>query len=113
MANCFWVPGPARWETIRANAKQADIGTRVDWALDAIEADNPRLKGIVDKRSGRAQLEPERLGELVDPVSTIGSPRPTATLSRTCLARCTNACSASSPAPRARCAASSPRRPAW
>jgi type I restriction enzyme M protein len=57
MVNCFWVPGPARWETVRANAKQADIGTRIDRALDAIEADNPRLKGILDKRFGRAQLE--------------------------------------------------------
>ncbi|MFN9748667.1 MAG: type I restriction-modification system subunit M [Burkholderiales bacterium] len=72
MVNCFWVPGPARWETIRANAKQADIGTRIDGALDAIEADNPRLKGILDKRFGRAQLEPGKLGELVDLISTIG-----------------------------------------
>jgi type I restriction enzyme M protein len=72
MVNCFWVPGPARWETIRANAKQADIGTRIDLALDAIEADNPRLKGILDKRFGRAQLEPGKLGELIDLISTIG-----------------------------------------
>lgn len=72
MANVFWVPGPARWETVRANAKQPDIGTRIDWALDAIEADNPRLKGILDKRFGRAQLEPGKLGELIDLISTIG-----------------------------------------
>ncbi len=72
MVNCFWVPGPARWETIRANAKQADIGVRIDMALDTIEADNPRLKGILDKRFGRAQLEPGKLGELVDLISTIG-----------------------------------------
>ncbi|WP_304303699.1 class I SAM-dependent DNA methyltransferase [Pseudacidovorax intermedius] len=72
MANVFWVPGPARWETIRANAKQADIGARIDGALDAIEADNPRLKGILDKRFGRSQLEPGKLGELIDLISTIG-----------------------------------------
>jgi type I restriction enzyme M protein len=72
MANVFWVPGQARWETIRANAKQAEIGTRIDLALDAIEADNPRLKGILDKRFGRAQLEPGKLGELIDLISTIG-----------------------------------------
>ncbi|MFM2052961.1 MAG: hypothetical protein RL456_998 [Pseudomonadota bacterium] len=72
MVNCFWVPGPARWETIRANAKQFDVGTRIDLALDAIEADNPRLKGILDKRFGRAQLEPGKLGELIDLISTIG-----------------------------------------
>lgn len=72
MVNCFWVPGQARWETIRANAKQADIGTRIDGALDAIEADNPSLKGILDKRFGRAELEPGKLGELIDLISTIG-----------------------------------------
>jgi type I restriction enzyme M protein len=72
MANAFWVPEQARWETIRALAKQSDIGTRIDAALEAIETDNPRLKGILDKRFGRAQLEPGKLGELVDLVSTIG-----------------------------------------
>ncbi len=72
MANVFWVPTQARWESIRALAKQADIGVRIDAALEAIEADNPRLKGILDKRFGRTQLEPGRLGELVDLVSTIG-----------------------------------------
>lgn len=72
MANVFWVPVQGRWEAIRAQAKQPDIGVRIDAALEAIEADNPRLKGILDKRFGRTQLEPGRLGELVDLVSTIG-----------------------------------------
>ncbi len=72
MANVFWVPASARWEAIRARAKQADIGVRIDAALEAIEADNKSLKNILDKRFGRTQLEPGRLGELVDLVSTIG-----------------------------------------
>ncbi|APA84093.1 type I restriction-modification system subunit M [Paraburkholderia sprentiae WSM5005] len=72
MANVFWVPAAARWETLRAQAKQADIGVRIDAALEAIEADNPRLKGILDKRFGRTQLEPGKLGELVDLISKIG-----------------------------------------
>jgi type I restriction enzyme M protein len=72
MANVFWVPEQARWETIRSHAKQPDIGTRIDAALEAIEADNPRLKGLLDKRYGRTQLEPGKMGELVDLVSTIG-----------------------------------------
>jgi type I restriction enzyme M protein len=38
MANVFWVPASARWEAIRAQAKQADIGVRIDCALEAIEA---------------------------------------------------------------------------
>jgi type I restriction enzyme M protein len=72
MATVFWVPEQARWENIRAQAKQADIGTRIDAALEAIEADNPRLKGILDKRFGRVQLEPGKLGELIDLISTVG-----------------------------------------
>ncbi|KAA6124496.1 class I SAM-dependent DNA methyltransferase [Cupriavidus cauae] len=72
MANVFWVPAAARWEALRAQAKQADIGVRIDAALEVIEADNPRLKGILDKRFGRTQLEPGKLGELVDLISKIG-----------------------------------------
>ncbi|WP_028455572.1 class I SAM-dependent DNA methyltransferase [Chitinilyticum litopenaei] len=70
--NVFWVPEAARWEALRANAKQADIGKRIDDALALIEADNPRLKGILDKRYARAPLPDGKLGELVDLISTIG-----------------------------------------
>ena len=70
--NVFWVPEDARWEGLRANAKQADIGKRIDDALSLIETDNPRLKGILDKRYARAPLPDGKLGELVDLVSTIG-----------------------------------------
>ncbi|PAU89003.1 restriction endonuclease subunit M [Pseudomonas sp. WN033] len=70
--NVFWVPEVARWEAIRASAKQVDIGKRIDEALAAIEAENPKLKNILDKRYARAQLPDGKLGELVDLVSTIG-----------------------------------------
>ena len=72
MANVFWVPEVARWETLRNQAKQPDIGKRIDDALIAIEQDNPSLKGILDKRFARSQLEPGRLGELIDLISSIG-----------------------------------------
>ncbi len=71
-ANVFWVPEAARWEALRAAAKQPDIGKRIDDALSLIEAENPKLKGILDKRFARAQLPDGKLGELVDVVSTIG-----------------------------------------
>lgn len=71
-ANVFWVPETARWEALRANAKQADIGKRIDDALAAIELENPSLKGILDKRYARAPLPDGKLGELVDLISTIG-----------------------------------------
>lgn len=50
--NVFWVPEASRWEALRAAAKQPDIGKRIDDALTAIEAENPKLKGILDKRYG-------------------------------------------------------------
>jgi type I restriction enzyme M protein len=70
--NAFWVPEPARWEALRAAAKQTDIGKRIDDALTLVETENPKLKGILDKRYARAQLPDGKLGELVDLVSTIG-----------------------------------------
>lgn len=70
--NVFWVPEPARWEGIRAAAKQEDIGKRIDDALALVEQENPKLKGILDKRYARAHLPDGKLGELVDLVSTIG-----------------------------------------
>lgn len=70
--NVFWVPESARWEALRAAAKQPDIGKRIDEALVVIETENPKLKGILDKRYARAQLPDGKLGELVDLVSTIG-----------------------------------------
>ena len=40
--------------------------------LTIIEGENPKLKGILDKRYARAQLPDGKLGELVDLISTIG-----------------------------------------
>jgi type I restriction enzyme M protein len=71
-ANVFWVPESARWESIRNNAKQPNLGRLIDDALVAIETENPRLKNILDKRFARTELEPGRLGELVDLISKIG-----------------------------------------
>lgn len=70
--NAFWVPEAARWEVLRAHAKQPDIGKRIDDALSLIELENPKLKGILDKRYARAQLPDGKLGELVDVISSIG-----------------------------------------
>lgn len=70
--NVFWVPEGARWEDLRSSAKQPDIGKRIDDTLALIELENPKLKGILDKRYARAQLPDGKLGELVDLISTIG-----------------------------------------
>lgn len=71
--NVFWVPDGARWEDLRAAAKQPDIGKRIDDALTLIESENAALKKVgLDKRYARAQLPDGKLGELVDLISTIG-----------------------------------------
>ena len=40
--------------------------------MDAIERDNPQLKGILPKDYGRPSLDSHRLGELIDLIGTIG-----------------------------------------
>lgn len=70
--NVFWVPQKARWEKIRAQAKQSDIGSIIDKALIEIENENKFLQGKLDKRFGRTQLEKGVLGQLIDKISEIG-----------------------------------------
>ncbi len=68
----FWVPRAARWAHIQASAKRPGIGQLIDDAMIAIERDNPSLKGVLSKNYGRPTLDKQRLGELVDLISTIG-----------------------------------------
>jgi type I restriction enzyme M protein len=70
--NVFWVPKEGRWEQLRSNAKQPNIGQLVDDAMTAIETANNVLRGKLDKRFGRAQLGQGVLGELIDLISQIG-----------------------------------------
>jgi len=70
--NIFWVPREARWSFLKANAPQPTIGTTVDAAMDAIERDNPALKGVLPKEYGRPGLDKQRLGQLINLVSDIG-----------------------------------------
>jgi len=67
----FWVPKEARWSYLRANAKQPTIGNLIDDAMSAIERDNPNLKGVLPGNYGRATLDKQRLGGLVDLISGI------------------------------------------
>jgi len=70
-AQVFWVPLEARWGTLRDAAKSPEIGVKVDAAMDAIERDNPRLKGVLPKDYARPTLDKVRLGELIDLIGTI------------------------------------------
>jgi type I restriction enzyme M protein len=72
MENVFWVPPEARWGYLQKNAKQPTIGILVDAAMEAIERDNPSLKGVLPMNYARPALDKQRLGELIDLVGTIG-----------------------------------------
>ena len=69
--NIFWVPKEARWSYIMDNAKDSKIGQYVDDAMILIEKENPSLKGVLDKRYARPEIDKRRLGELIDLISTI------------------------------------------
>jgi len=90
--NVFWVPERARWKTLVALAKLPEgenlpwekknpngdkyekmkgVDFLIDDALDAIERDNPKLKGILNKTYTRLNLDNDKLSELIDHINTI------------------------------------------
>jgi type I restriction enzyme M protein len=69
--NVFFVPPEARWSFLLAKAKQPDIGIFADGAMDAIEKENPSLKGVLPKVFARQNLDPTSLGGLIDLVGNI------------------------------------------
>jgi len=87
-ANVFWVPQQARWEFLQnqnkvvitgeieigeGNKKKKirSVGQLIDNALEAIEHDNPKLKGVLNKRYTQLQIDQAKLGELIDLVASI------------------------------------------
>lgn len=69
--NVFFVPLEARWFYIVSMARQPDIGRHVDAAMDALEKENPPLKGVLPKVFARQNLDPASLGGLIDLVGNI------------------------------------------
>ena len=87
--NVFWVPQLARWQTLRDNATLTpgteieikngsthtytfrSVGRLIDDALEAIEKDNPKLKGVLNKQYGRLQIDQAKLIELINLLSEI------------------------------------------
>lgn len=87
-ANVFWVPQQARWEFLQSKNKVVitgeieipdgkmtkkirSVGQLIDNALEAIEHDNPKLKGVLNKRYTQLQIDQSKLGELIDLIATI------------------------------------------
>ncbi|WP_042353092.1 type I restriction-modification system subunit M [Bacillus massiliigorillae] len=69
--NIFWVPVESRWDYVKDHAKDVKIGQIIDDAMILIEKENTDLKGVLDKRYARPELDKRRLGELIDLISTI------------------------------------------
>ncbi|MDJ0842320.1 MAG: type I restriction-modification system subunit M [Acidobacteriota bacterium] len=94
--NVFWVPGLARWQTITASATLS-LGSRIpiddgkdtsyeikslarfiDDALEEVERENPKLKGVIEKnRYVRLDLPPESLRGLINLFSDTDFNHPT------------------------------------
>jgi type I restriction enzyme M protein len=70
--NVFFVPEKARWQYLQDNAKDPEIGKLIDHAMDVIEKNNTKLKGVLPKNYARPDLDKRRLGELIDLIGTIG-----------------------------------------
>lgn len=86
--NVFWVPALARWDFIQAHAKVAvgaklqvkngktteyefkGIGRLLDDALEAVENENPKLKGVLEKDYARKQID-SALPGLIDLIAEI------------------------------------------
>ncbi|MHB1084046.1 MAG: class I SAM-dependent DNA methyltransferase [Thiobacillus sp.] len=86
--NVFWVPALARWDFLQTNAKVAvgtvlqvkngktteykfnGIGRLLDDALEAVEKENPKLKGVLEKDYARKQID-SALPGLIDLIAEI------------------------------------------
>lgn len=73
MRHVFYVPPSARWSYLQnQRAKLPSIGKDIDDAMEAIEKDNPSLKGVLPKDYARPALDKKKLGELIDLIGNVG-----------------------------------------
>jgi len=66
----FYVPPSARWKWIQGRAALPTIGKDVDDAMDAIEKDNPSLKGVLPKVFAQEKLDKATVGGLINLIGT-------------------------------------------
>jgi len=64
--NIFFVPPSARWSSIAGQATSPEIGKLIDQAMDSIERENKKLKGVLPKTFARPEVDKRRLGEVVN-----------------------------------------------
>lgn len=66
----FYVPPSARWIWLQGRAALPTIGKDVDDAMDAIEKDNPSLRGVLPKVYAQEKLDKQSIGGLINQIST-------------------------------------------
>ena len=66
MDNVFFVPSEARWSNIASKAHTPEIGTIIDNAMRAIEAENKKLKNVLPKNYASPDLDKRILVDVVD-----------------------------------------------
>lgn len=63
--NVFWIPEEARYAGLLAKAKEPGIAQRLDAAMAAIEAENPKLRGVLYRDFGRLAIDAGKIGDLL------------------------------------------------
>ena len=85
--NVFWLPPESRWQFLQNNApvaiggaelsighkskKITSVGHLIDNALEGIERDNPKLKGVLNKHYAALKIDQSKLNELINLIATI------------------------------------------
>lgn len=85
--NVFWLPTESRWQFLQDNGprviggadlendgkvkKITSVGHLIDNALEGIERDNPKLKGVLNKSYSGLKIDQSKLNELINLIATI------------------------------------------
>lgn len=69
--NVFWIPVEASYSKILEKASLAKLPQIIDAAMVEIEKANPQLKGILYKEFSRLEIEPSKLGDLVNTLAKL------------------------------------------
>jgi len=85
--NVFWLPAESRWQFLQDNAprviggaeltiagkakKITSVGHLIDNALEGIERDNAKLKGVLNKAYSGLRIDQAKLVELINLIATI------------------------------------------
>ncbi|TOG88425.1 class I SAM-dependent DNA methyltransferase [Vibrio parahaemolyticus] len=85
--NVFWLPTESRWEFLQDNGpmviggadlvidgktkKITSVGHLIDNALEGIERDNQKLKGVLNKHYASLKIDQAKLNELINLIATI------------------------------------------